>query len=922
METYQIFKLNNDTEYETVVEYDKNGHLQIKGLTFGYQGNAVLIQDGQHYIIETIENVLDEPTIEINPEVESDGSHAIVYDVQDDIQQELIERDEGDVMLDHGGCEMTEIIIQDIDQMSEPPPLHYPNFKISAPSNYGESSQSSNLEMNIVCKFCKLSFAGVNVYNKHLKTHDKLPKELKHVIENAIPNGATKIEMVELSEQNTDQKLVYPCALCDKKYIWHKFLVTHSKSHKVPASFVCTICGGSYEGLYHDHMKTHVSGTTSRECAKCKLSFTTLKSYKLHINSIHMENSDDIVRKHKCDLCDKHYKSLTYLREHKRIMHTREKLHFLCELCGKSFGKYGCFAEHKKTHLVQKALKCPICSKIFTKRRYLKAHIMRHPKTVDLDKIFVEDYDGAVSARKFLFGPNRPKTTPKIVQKLECAICFKEFKKLRYLKSHISRHPDEFIRRRLKIDTSVPIPALISNGSFNANNLIQNSKNSLINFQSSLDNLNKSQNIQSDDDSSSSSEYQSDSYDDMNGESWQNESKIDENNQFIGVELSSDPSFALIKSEKISRQDSSNLTIKCLKCEKCFKNSNDLNDHELIHAGDNPLYCVYCNIYFAVEARFLNHLKDIHHQRKPRDFDYESNYELNIFNRANQTDNNSSMYSCQVCGHLFLNETILEEHESLHLMEDPLTCLDCNIKFVKESSYIAHLETHKTVVDEIQEKTTSESTPDIEVRVLRNRKMNRNAVAHKPTRKSRKKAPTTTVDEHVPIKTEIHPTKIYLKSKTKVLNSIPPPNEQPLTIIKNPDPPKKPKLPARSKSEKKQHKCHICHKSYTTPFYLREHLQIHSGIRPYKCKTCGKTFSTTSSYREHLEVHVTEKKFKCTICNVSFAASRYLRAHIQRHAMKKLPDGGKKYECDQCTKKYQSKSSLKEHKVGLLVYIR
>lgn len=318
METYQILKLDNENEYETVVEYDTNGQLQIKGLSFGYSGgNAVLIQDGEHYVIETLENAVDGTTIEIlHPEIAEDDSQTIVYR-QDDSQHD------GEIM-DHAGGE---IIVQNVDQISVPPPLYYPKLEKSSFSNFGESSsQVLNLEINIVCKVCKLSFVGADVFNEHMKTHQKQPEqiELKHVIEENIPNNESKIENIELSDHIDNQKNAYPCALCDKKYIWHKFLVTHSKSHKTPGEFDCTICGGSYNGLYYDHMRSHILGYISRECSKCKMSFTTIKSYKLHMKSIHMEEGDSIVRKHKCEICDKRYKSLSYLREHQRV-HTGEK---------------------------------------------------------------------------------------------------------------------------------------------------------------------------------------------------------------------------------------------------------------------------------------------------------------------------------------------------------------------------------------------------------------------------------------------------------------------------------------------------------------------------------------------------------------------------------------------------------------------
>lgn len=897
MEQYQIIKLDNNCDYRNV-EYDKNGQLQINGLTFEYQlpQNAIIIQDGQNFLIESLENVPIGSTIELLNSGIEDGT--IVYttlteELQDNGAAEIIER---------GGtvCEIEEksVVVENIDK-TDPPPLHYNFSESSINGTCGpSSSQASNLEINIVCKKCKLNFDGIDDFNEHMRSHCEEPKDMKLLTKNDCE------EIVNINENvdsNLNDKNIYSCALCDKKYIWHKFLVKHSKSHKVASSFICTICHERCNGLYYNHMKTHLLENVKRECGKCELNFPSLKSYKLHLKSVHMDES--IEKRFKCDICDNNYRSLSYLKEHQRT-HTGEKP-YTCELCGKGFSRYACFADHKSTHSESKALKCPMCPKTFTQRRYLKAHILRHPKTVDLDKMFIEDYNGDIPARKFLFGGRKNQhAKPKPVEKLECPICFKEFKKMRYLKTHITRHPDEFIRRRLQIHPNLPIPALISNGAFNANNLIQNNKNSLIDFKFGFNDISKTKI----DNNVSLSE------DEMSSE----EEEVQKDNNYITKEHPDNQYDSPADKNSIDLLTSTT-QIECLLCNKLFKNLDELHDHKLLHDGEKPFKCIYCNVFFAVEGRFKNHLKEIHHQRKPREFDYEAGFGID-YNRSNAFKA-KSYFNCKICGHTLPNERCLEDHDKLHKIESPLNCRECGKIFIKICDYQSHIEKHNKCVRNAVEintltkiitKTKSDDVKhsDVNVRVLRNRQMTRSNNTEKPLKKKQKIKVQQNQEEYLDTKSVLSnlsdSSKNIIKSRILIPTSKSEHTQKTKTIrhsTKNLKP-----------EEKKRHKCQICNKLYTTPFYLREHLQIHSGLRPHKCEKCGKTFSTISCYREHMELHVTDKKFKCKICGVSFAVLRYLRAHVQRHNSKKLPNEGKKYECDECMKRYQSKTALNEHK--------
>ncbi|CAG9119933.1 unnamed protein product [Plutella xylostella] len=53
------------------------------------------------------------------------------------------------------------------------------------------------------------------------------------------------------------------------------------------------------------------------------------------------------------------------------------------------------------------------------------------------------------------------------------------------------------------------------------------------------------------------------------------------------------------------------------------------------------------------------------------------------------------------------------------------------------------------------------------------------------------------------------------------------------------------------KAAVKKHVCHVCGKEFTIRKSLEEHLNTHSGLRPYKCNVCGDTFAYSAALYTH-----------------------------------------------------------------------
>ena len=100
--------------------------------------------------------------------------------------------------------------------------------------------------------------------------------------------------------------------------------------------------------------------------------------------------------------------------------------------------------------------------------------------------------------------------------------------------------------------------------------------------------------------------------------------------------------------------------------------------------------------------------------------------------------------------------------------------------------------------------------------------------------------------------------------------------------------------------------CPVCSKSITY-YYLKRHLMIHTGEKPYKCMTCSKLFYDASGLARHHHIHSGVKPYKCVTCSKSFSRFSNLMRHNNLHT------GKKPYKCVTCSKSFYRSSNLKRH---------
>ncbi|XP_059194453.1 oocyte zinc finger protein XlCOF28 [Centropristis striata] len=104
--------------------------------------------------------------------------------------------------------------------------------------------------------------------------------------------------------------------------------------------------------------------------------------------------------------------------------------------------------------------------------------------------------------------------------------------------------------------------------------------------------------------------------------------------------------------------------------------------------------------------------------------------------------------------------------------------------------------------------------------------------------------------------------------------------------------------------------CSVCDLQLPSKFKLQDHMNLHTGARPYCCAECGKRFCQIYNYRVHLRTHAQSQVDRptCRICLRTFASQEDLTIHLSRTHFE-----NEFYECDLCKRVFASLKECEYH---------
>ncbi|XP_054887939.1 zinc finger protein 723 [Poeciliopsis prolifica] len=263
------------------------------------------------------------------------------------------------------------------------------------------------------------------------------------------------------------------------------------------------------------------------------------------------------------------------------------------------------------------------------------------------------------------------------------------------------------------------------------------------------------------------------------------------------------------ESAKQKQTDSRDAPFKCPSCEAGGSSSPPNGRRAHRHIRLDPHSCSICNKTFISSAHLSLHLTSHNKERK-----FRCNICGKFFHQSSHLMAHKVIHSgdkpfkCPECGKNFGRASHLKTHRRLHTGEKPFKCTYCSKSFTQKAGLLAHIRLH-----------TGERPYKCEQCGAGFRSMS-TLLSHKAL---------------------------------EAAGPVP-------AVISTPAPPVI--KPHEAQSNMVDLKCGVCCRTFVRSSYIRLHIRLKKGQRPYHCKVCNKTFVKLETFVNHCDKHLKQKKEK------------------------------------------------------------
>lgn len=321
-------------------------------------------------------------------------------------------------------------------------------------------------------------------------------------------------------------------------------------------------------------------------------------------------------------------------------------------------------------------------------------------------------------------------------------------------------------------------------------------------------------------------------------------------------------------------RDNGRYSFLCFYCDDTFDNFNTIVEHiEGAHFSDyNDAKDNFIDV--KIESTLFESFQDDYHSDGGQSSaqSTEKKFNPNIFNVIKEQIEEKIATKCSLCQNKFLNDLelidhLLYDHGNGGSLEKPYNCEKCKKQFSEDNDYLNHLKYNHSV--NVNGLLTKMYCDICNKDFTSKQRLRSHLLYHVKSKYSCKRCPAT-----------YNVLKLYRAHL----------------------------LQHNAPKERKIYSCELCNKEFTKKSNMKQHLEcVHLGLDKRICEICAKTFKYDKSYKEHMQKHTGYKPFKCEYCEKQFCTRKQLRFHINLHHTTKS------FDCDICAKSYKCEAYLRKH---------